>query len=155
MAYRITLLRKECAKCHIDKPLDQFHKRRASIDGLQPKCIECRRQGKSENERLRANERTKEWARNNPEAVKNNNLKKYGITLADFDAMLEKQAGVCAVCLRPAVGGRNSAARLNVDHDHNTGRVRGLLCTNCNTAIGLMLDSPDRLLAAARYLETH
>ena len=66
--------------------------------------------------------------------------------------MVEAQQGVCRICLQPPTGGKNSSARLNVDHDHQTGLVRGLLCTNCNTAIGLMKDSPDRLRAAAMYL---
>lgn len=56
-------------------------------------------------------------------------LKKFGITEEQYDVLLRKQDGCCAVCLRPAAG---FAKRLCVDHDHFTGQIRGLLCTHCN-----------------------
>lgn len=67
--------------------------------------------------------------------VKIDTLKrKYGITLAEYDQMLEEQHGVCAIC-----GGADpSGRRLAVDHDHETGKVRGLLCTSCNTRLGFL-----------------
>jgi hypothetical protein len=61
--------------------------------------------------------------------------------------MLQIQSGVCAIC-----GGGNGDRRLAIDHDHMTGRVRGLLCSACNRAIGLLRDSPDRFTKAATYL---
>lgn len=71
-----------------------------------------------------------------------------------YDAMLAAQGGVCAICgrpeTRPAPNGQPS--RLHVDHNHSTGLVRGLLCNNCNQAIGKMGDDPDRLITAAEYL---
>lgn len=79
------------------------------------------------------------------------NLKKYGITPADYDRMLDEQGGVCAICRRE--GSVEMYGRLMaVDHCHDTGRVRGLLCTACNTSIGQMQDDPNRLMAAAAYL---
>ena len=76
-------------------------------------------------------------------------VRKYGMTMDDFDAMLASQGGVCAIC-----GGahRGSGARFHVDHDHKTKKVRGLLCGKCNTAIGLLNDDPDRAERAAAYL---
>lgn len=74
----------------------------------------------------------------------------YGITIEQHDAMLVAQGGVCAICKGPPVGIGN---RLHVDHDHATGVVRGLLCSNCNTSLGKMNDDPERLRAAAAYLE--
>lgn len=73
---------------------------------------------------------------------------KYGIGLADYNTLLAEQCGVCAVC-----GEGPDDQALHVDHDHETGRVRCLLCYGCNTAIGLMRDRPAVHLAAARYLE--
>jgi hypothetical protein len=71
----------------------------------------------------------------------------YGMTLEDYGHMLEAQGGVCAVCGRPP-----SEISLHVDHDHDTGRIRGLLCFRCNNALGDLGDSEDRLNAAAAYV---
>ena len=71
----------------------------------------------------------------------------YGMSLRDYDLMLERQRGVCAVC------GEQPARRLCVDHCHVTGKVRGLLCSPCNLAIGQLKDSPARLRKAAAYVE--
>jgi hypothetical protein len=77
---------------------------------------------------------------------------KYSMSLADYNALFTRQAGVCAVCRQePDVwhGG------LCVDHDHDTGEVRGLLCDTCNKGIGLLRDNPEYLDAAAAYLRAH
>jgi hypothetical protein len=71
---------------------------------------------------------------------------KYGLTLAKYDEMVVAQAGRCAICGR---GGE----RLHVDHSHSTGTVRGLLCHQCNKALGLLQDNSSLLREAARYLE--
>lgn len=78
-------------------------------------------------------------------------LKKYGLTLADFDALLAKQGGVCASCGDSPPQGKV----LHVDHDHNTLVVRGLLCTRCNTALGLLKDNPVRITALRNYIVGH
>lgn len=74
----------------------------------------------------------------------------YGISLAEYDAMLEKQGGGCAICGKTVdVGGR----RLPIDHCHETAKVRGILCSHCNQGIGHFFDSPDLLMQAATYLK--
>jgi hypothetical protein len=73
----------------------------------------------------------------------------YGITREQFDRLRLSQTGKCAICKRDFSSGKDQ----HVDHDHQSGRVRGLLCSGCNTALGLMKDSPERLRAAADYLE--
>lgn len=78
--------------------------------------------------------------------------KKYGITLAEYESMLEQQQGLCAICGTDAPGGPTPESAFHVDHDHSTGRVRGLLCRACNTALGLFNDQPQLLTAAIRYL---
>jgi len=70
----------------------------------------------------------------------------------DYDRMYDEQDG-CAVCGRPDAD--DSGARLVVDHDHETGRVRALLCRHCNAGLGHFADDPDRLRAAAAYLDHH
>jgi hypothetical protein len=93
----------------------------------------------------------KQWRRNY-------NLKRqYGITIADFERMNEAQKGLCAICGKPPKGKRRNQymawqSALVVDHCHETGRVRGLLCTPCNRAIGFM-DNADWLRGALRYLQ--
>lgn len=71
----------------------------------------------------------------------------YGISLEDYDVMLERQNGACAIC------GRKPNERLAVDHCHATGTVRGLLCAKCNSGLAFYQDNPERLLAAIAYLE--
>lgn len=102
------------------------------------------------------------WAAANPERRREHSRKyaqsdkrhhrdlmaKYGITLAEYEATLEAQGGVCAIC-----GGVDNR-RLNVDHCHKTGRVRGLLCTGCNGAsLGKLGHDPERAEARAEYHE--
>ncbi len=72
----------------------------------------------------------------------------YGITLDTYNQMLDAQAGRCAIC-----GSTLSSRSLDVDHDHDTGKVRGLLCQSCNHGIGHFGDSPEILREAVAYLE--
>lgn len=74
----------------------------------------------------------------------------YGMTMQRYDEMLAAQGGVCAVCARPPAGQRDKY--LHIDHDHETGAVRGLLCHLCNVGIGHLGDDPDRLFMAREYL---
>lgn len=87
----------------------------------------------------------------------NNHLKRsYGITLDEYNSLLESQGGVCKICggkdSRVWKDGRKQLAPLCVDHNHISGKVRGLLCNKCNVAIALAKDSVDILASAIRYL---
>jgi hypothetical protein len=73
--------------------------------------------------------------------------KNFGLTSADYEAMLKSQSGGCAICTAPPSG-----KSLHIDHCHKTGRVRGLLCIRCNRGIGHFLDSPALLKSAIEYL---
>lgn len=72
-----------------------------------------------------------------------------------FDALLKKQGGRCAICWVIPTKGIGRETKLAVDHCHATGRVRGLLCMNCNVGLGLFKDSQARLAMAIAYLRTH
>ena len=72
----------------------------------------------------------------------------YGITEEEYLALFDAQKGKCAIC-----GGLPQKKRLCIDHDHKTDRIRGLLCPQCNTLLGMAKDSPARLFAAIRYLK--
>lgn len=80
----------------------------------------------------------------------NQRLRKYGITEEQHKQLLEDQSLCCAICLKPET---EEGRKFAIDHCHETGRVRGLLCFRCNTGIGKLEDSPDRLRRAIAYLE--
>lgn len=80
-------------------------------------------------------------------------LIKYKITVSEYEAMFEKQGGVCAICKGPPRGSGAKSGRLVVDHCHTTNRFRGLLCGPCNSGIGHLQDSPSLLRSATQYLE--
>mgnify|MGYP001560667326 CR=1 FL=1 len=76
-------------------------------------------------------------------------LSTFGITEKDYEVMYKKQNGVCSICKGPSLNGK----RLRIDHDHKTGRIRGLLCNGCNLGLGNFKDSLDNLRNAFEYLE--
>ena len=80
--------------------------------------------------------------------------RRYGLTLKDVEKMLEDQNHLCAICREEGFQMNDRVYHgLNVDHCHTTGTVRGMLCHNCNRALGLMKDDIERLKAAIKYLE--
>lgn len=94
--------------------------------------------------------RVRKWKKNNPDKVRDYVLRcKFGISLSDYNRMFEEQNGCCAVCKRHD---NDLTRRLNVDHCHETNKVRGLLCSNCNTGIGNLRDSVELLQTAIGYL---
>jgi len=152
------LLTKTCCNCGREKPLSKFHKDASRPDRHTTQCKKCRnahaQQYRARNpDKVRAAGR--KYARENYEALKAAGLngvlqRKYGITLAGYDAMLKAQGNRCAICdTTPEENGR----RFDVDHDHETGDVRGLLCQACNRGIGQLADSAILLRRAADYLE--
>jgi hypothetical protein len=81
-------------------------------------------------------------------------LRRYGITLEQYNELLIQQNGVCAICLQPEITKHQSGMSkiLAVDHDHDTGEIRGLLCNYCNTSLGGFRDDPTILELAKQYL---
>ena len=80
-------------------------------------------------------------------------LRKYGITSDEYDALTELQSGVCGICFGDANhGASRNRGFLSIDHNHKTGSVRGLLCSNCNLALGLFRDSAETLTRAAWWV---
>lgn len=93
----------------------------------------------------------KEWRRKNPDAYRSIILKhRYGITVEDFNKMLEAQNNVCAICKnKETIKGKSN---LSIDHCHDTRKVRGLLCDSCNKGIGFFKNSPEFLNNAYEYI---
>lgn len=106
-----------------------------------------------EKQRARQNEYKKTYRANGvPRTDKNWYLMdRYGITLDEYEAMEVAQNGCCASCGDAKKPGR----KLDIDHDHKTGRVRGLLCGKCNRAFGMLNDDPERVMALVAYALTH
>lgn len=90
-----------------------------------------------------------EWAKENPTKIRTSHLKRhFGITEEEYQELLKKQGGVCAICGSPP-----TKKSLYVDHDHGTGVIRGLLCGKCNSGIGLLKDSMNLVEKALNYLK--
>lgn len=103
-------------------------------------------------------QRMKDWKKKNPErwAIiqrKTNLMSKYKITLVEYEELLSKQGGKCAICYASDSG--QASRSFPVDHDHVSGKVRGLLCNACNGGIGLLRDDVEILKSAISYLERH
>jgi len=140
-------IKKECSRCHQPKPLSDFTKRSGRSVGVASSCKQCL----SETRPYRPYVKGTKYPSSNPAHQRNKSLQRlYGITSAEYDAMLEVQGGVCKVCKGPPHGRRE---RYHVDHDHDTGKVRGLLCHKCNVALGMVQDSTEHLKALITYLE--
>lgn len=92
------------------------------------------------------------YRKKNKQSIANTKRKsKYGIESHEYERLYTIQNGLCAICL---VRAKDSRGReLNVDHDHTTGKVRGLLCSSCNMGIGMLLDDYQNLMRAAAYLK--
>ena len=101
-----------------------------------------------ENYKAKNRKRASVWFKRNPERARENGLKKYGIDVAHYEALLISQDRCCAICR----GQNTNKKALAVDHCHKTGKVRGLLCNSCNRGIGMLGDSSWRLRLAAEYL---
>ncbi len=149
---RPKLLEKPCHRCWQVLPRDAFSYRNIEKDYRHQYCKPCMVAINSEwasknRARINANRR----ALYTPEEGRRRNLTRYGMTPEQYEEMLAGQGGVCAIC-KTFRAWRNRNV-LHIDHDHTTGRVRGLLCHWCNVAIGSLNESPDTLRAAIAYLE--
>jgi len=93
-----------------------------------------------------------EWQRANPDKRLTQQLRRFGITAAEYQDLLNEQGGGCAICGREP--GTTGVGRHHVDHCHQTGVVRGVLCSECNLGLGKFGDDPARLEVAALYLRS-
>jgi len=113
-----------CSQCGIEKKITEFHRRSSVSCGVMSHCKSC-----------------------------NNHLsRKYRLSEDEYNKLLISQDGKCAICKSEDPGGRYTV--LNVDHDHNTGEVRGLLCLRCNHVLGYVNDDIEILKTAIDYLST-
>lgn len=151
-----------CNHCGEDKAENEFYPVKRGGNRLRPRCKSCvsvanRKWREANPERHR--KLVDQWHEENPERRRltrfRSTLRSYGLTISEYDSMVDAQHGVCAICQQPESTPDNLSRgprRLTVDHCHETGRVRGLLCQNCNSGIGQLGDSVQRLEAALAYL---
>ncbi len=146
---------KRCRKCGEVKPLCDFSPCTMGALGRNSWCKLCLAAWT----KMRREEFKKdpEWLRKYRKHHKDRSLREYGLTPEDYEAMHAKQEGVCAICGKPetAKSRHGTLRRLCVDHCHSTGAVRELLCTNCNTGIGVFREDITVLEKAVAYLRRH
>lgn len=150
---------KTCSVCGETKDLPHFRpegKQCRACRAAYRKAHEPKYSELTEEQKQKRRDATARWKLENAERVfqqarDKEYKKKYGITLEQYNELLESQNNGCAICAKPCATGMNLA----VDHDHTTGKVRALLCKNCNTAIGLLGEDTDRMAKAIEYLQSH
>jgi hypothetical protein len=156
---------KVCTKCGETKPLSEFYKASTTRDGLRGDCKTCFKRRAAnwyQENRDHVIARVKKWQAENPDRVaatrqrrirdprrdRDQHLRRtFGLSLDDYEVLLEAQVGACAICRRKPLAGTS----LHVDHDHNTGHVRGLLCFRCNGGLGQFDESIESLAVALDY----
>jgi len=147
---------KYCIRCKKELPVNQFRIDKYFGGSRYSYCRSCERErGKAYHLRHKqtCNKRSRKYHHENYDQHKDYLLRRmYGINKKQYDDLLMKQWGVCAICGKSPQGRKNA---LHVDHDHETQITRGLLCSTCNTSIGGMLDSPLLLEKAAAYLRSY
>lgn len=142
------------------KPLDCFFNYKRSRTGKKPWCKECTKvasevynKKKIEKNPFWYRDRMREYKKTKPDILKNAYLKReYGIGLLEYNYLFEKQSGRCAIC---GIHQSEISRALSVDHNHNTNKVRALLCTWCNSGLGNFNESIALFNKAIRYLELH
>jgi hypothetical protein len=156
---------KRCKRCNEVKPLTDFYREKGCRDGHRPECKVCNlaaRKAKYQENPAREIARVKAWQQRNADRVADYQRRyraehrgelraghlrrKFGLTQADYEAMLAAQGGVCAICLDPPSDGES----LHVDHLGDS--VRGILCVRCNNALGQLREDVEIAERAVDYL---
>jgi hypothetical protein len=136
---------KYCSRCKQWKPTTDFCPAKSTKTGLYAYCRPC------------SNAKRNEWRKKNPE--RNRQIKmpshlkaRYGITLEEYDSIMANASGTCDIC---GLETNRTKKGSQLDHCHRTGKIRGVLCAKCNTALGLFDDNRETLRRAIDYLEGH
>lgn len=177
MRNELDVVEKTCGRCNHAKSVLEFHKHSGSRDGFMSHCKKChtelgtasarrrrsnmtpaakaalsdRRKQHAKDNREQLAEYAKTYRRDHREELLSKKLEnRYGITLVEYYEMLAAQDYKCVGCIRSFDSDR---VKINVDHCHTSGEVRGLLCAQCNAALGMVRDSSETLIRLVRYLK--
>lgn len=158
---------RRCSKCKAVKSITEFYKQKGRKDGFKSWCKSCEKEWRKvyvEKNRGKINKQSNALYharyRTDAEYRKTRRLRgraaRFDMAVDDYvdmyNGLMEKQQGRCAICGCHHV---DLGKAFDVDHDHVTGKIRGLLCNACNTSLGLMGDDPVRLRRAADYIEEY
>lgn len=135
---------KKCSQCKKLKPLSDYYKDSRKSDGLDTRCKDCVKKSQSRSRRNKTKEEKKLLNRKKHVAT-------YGLTIESYQKLEDAQNNKCKIC--GAEGGDCRMSRLRIDHCHETGEVRGLICHKCNVGLGQFRDDLDLLKEAVKYLE--
>lgn len=127
--------KKVCTSCKREKKLTEFYKDARKRDGRTAQCKKCR---------------SKKYDRTPAKRCANLRYR-YGISLEEFEFKLAEQGGACALCAKKYIKGNN---RFHVDHCHENGHIRGILCHDCNTALGKLGDTVESIEKVLEYLKS-
>lgn len=159
-------MKKICRTCGESKPPADYYRAKENRDGLNRACKTCEKKRAVQwhkDNREKSREATRRFKQNNPDKIAAYNKSpgkrrsqhkydlrtRYGLEITEYEAMVAEQSGACAAC------GDVPDRMLVVDHCHKSGRVRGLLCRPCNTALGFMGDDPVLLRRLAEFATQH
>ena len=131
---------KTCKSCLLEKPLDSFYPHKGSKQGVLARCKQC----------ISAHRKA---SYSSEKALETLLKSRYKLSKREYDTKLSEQNGVCAICGTTDPGKYHG--RFCVDHNHSTNEVRGLICHNCNSALGNFKDSVSVLLSAVDYLKKY
>jgi len=137
---------KTCSKCKEEKDYNAFSKNRLSKDGYQSECKSCKNAYGKKHRKDKGSQ-----------FIRAKRLEKdFSISIEEYNIIFIEQHGVCSICNKAEtrLNNKGQPHYLAVDHNHNTGEVRGLLCSACNRGLGLLGDNPRLLKSALNYLET-
>jgi hypothetical protein len=139
-----------CNECREAKWPDEFYRDKGKKNGLTGLCKECTkaRSLRHYHEVLTPEQKRAQYLKRMDKVL----LRKYGLPIGGYDELLRKQGGRCGICR--AAENRYPDDRFDVDHDHETGKVRGLLCNRCNRGIAWLGDSVEGVRTALAYLES-
>ena len=146
-----------CNKCNIEKSIDEFWFRYINKNGTPIHDRVCKKCKQIKHSSLETRKSSTEKYKNTDKyknTLRKHTLLKYGISIEEYDEMLTRQNFVCKICSRPENKMLNGKVRrLSVDHDHETGKIRGLLCMDCNTTLGKMNDDVNLFIKMVNYLK--